>query len=133
MDKKRRHAMIVAERDELHRQIECLEAEVAALEAKDMELRMKQFEIEQDMAFDEFESRLKSIQEENNEQKLDALVTFLCEIRNYIEDNMLISIGTPESWRIKHNGDVYNATGENFRFNVFNVTMETLKVEMGLK
>lgn len=40
---------------------------------------------------------------------------------------------TSVEWRIKQNGDVHRPTGKAVRFNVFNVTMDILKVEMYLK
>lgn len=105
------------------------------------------------MVLKEFEARLKSIQEENNDQTLDTLVALLCEIRNHFNQSYTTTFApgkkgtvwttienqnswrksTSVEWRIKQNGDVHWPTGKALRFNVFNVTMDILKVEMYLK
>ena len=157
MDKE---AQITVKRDELNRKIlylekreETIRAERLALEDEESKLRREEIGLRQTMILQTFETRLKKAQEQENEQQLDILVALLCEIRNHfnqtrytvfvpgkrgnywatIENQNLNSNRTSIAWGITKCGDAYAIrfpTEKVARFNIFTVTMDTLKVEL---
>ena len=149
---------IIVTRDELYNRIEHLNAqemalrnERIALEDKDTKLRHEYIALNQTMKSAEFETRLKNAQEQ---KQVDVLVALLCEIRNHfnqsrytvfvpgrkgsewsIIENQNLHLGrTTVAWGINNTSGnaIYLPNGSIAKFNIFDVTMDTLKIQLGL-
>lgn len=158
MDRQEKSKKIIVTRDELYNRIEhlnaqemALKSERIALEEQDTQLRHEYIALNQTMKLAEFERRLKNAQQQ---RQLDALVTLLCEIRNHFNqsrytvfvpgrrggewstvENQDLHLGrTTVAWGINNTSGnaIYLPNGRNVKFNIFDVTMDTLKIQLGL-